>query len=69
MSEPKRWSGSAVCDLCGETSTDYFVDGRMKNLSVWAVMCSRCWDINGVGRLGRGYGQKYAAQTLEKLPS
>lgn len=46
-----------MCDLCGRTIQNDFVDGRIKS-GHWANMCFRCYEENGVG-LGTGKGQHY----------
>ena len=57
----KIWMGSTKCDICGEELTKTLIDGRTSNGS-WAVMCSKCHKIHGVG-LGTGKGQKYVRDT------
>ncbi len=54
------WAGEIPqrCDICGETLFEGFVDGRIRNQSVWAIMCPRCYKRFGAG-LGTGKGQKY----------
>jgi hypothetical protein len=63
----KKWLGSGTCDICGTIDKDFFVDGRFKASSTWALMCSKCWSTKGCGQLGLGHGQKYDAKTKEKL--
>ena len=66
----KKWLGKAPerCNIC-ELPLDgqgYFIDGRIKGYTTWAIMCTDCHILFGVG-LGLGYGQKYDRATLEKV--
>ena len=56
----KKWEGYKIdkCNLCTESVDDYFVDGRIKGRSSWAIMCKQCSINYGVG-LGIGLGQAY----------
>jgi len=66
-----KWLGQTdKCDICGEdlhrfVNKQWFVDGKTK-MGPWALMCARCFEMYGVG-LGVGRGQKYDANTLEKI--
>lgn len=44
-----------MCDVCRKTDAAY--DGATK-FGPWAYMCESCWQDNGVGKLGTGYGQR-----------
>jgi hypothetical protein len=63
---PSKWTGSVPrCDICEQTTNRWFVDGATK-MGPWAIMCPT--DFKSYGRgLGPGLGQKYNAQTLEKM--
>lgn len=68
-----KWLGqSDRCDICQEDlhpfeDKHWFVDGETKTVfKTWALMCARCFEIYGVG-LGTGKGQKYDAETMEKI--
>jgi hypothetical protein len=66
-----KWLGKVnKCDICKENinwtrNKQWFVDGRT-TMGPWALMCCRCFEMYGVG-LGTGKGQKYDANTLEKI--
>lgn len=62
MSE-KRWMGTPpdACDLCGQTITRCFVDGRTSD-GRWGIMCPSCRVAEGRIALGAGLGQKYEAR-------
>lgn len=47
-----------TCDICRKTEAIY--DGKTVN-GPWAYMCELCWQHQGVGRLGTGFGQKLVA--------
>ncbi len=55
-------SGRSCCDICTADTepgkVEYFVDGKVKGVSAWALMCPVCFERFGVG-LGLGLGQKY----------
>ena len=62
----KKWGGSEpICNICNKKPKGYFVDGRTR-MGPWALMCPACHKRVGVG-LGTSFGQKYDADTLEKL--
>ncbi|MBU2346567.1 MAG: hypothetical protein KJ888_20445 [Gammaproteobacteria bacterium] len=68
-----KWLGqSKNCDICQEdlhpfTNKHWFVDGKTSiGSGPWALMCARCFEIYGTG-LGTGKGQKYDADTMEKI--
>jgi len=65
--EIKKWKGSApICDFCGEwTAGTTFVDGKTR-MGPWALMCERCFSIFGI-KVAQGFGQRYSADTKEKL--
>ena len=66
-----KWVGSKlVCDFCDKQTgvmlaTKFFVDGRTR-IGPWAIMCESHFERYGVG-LGIGRGQKYDAETYEKI--
>ena len=43
-----------ACDFCEETAG---YDARTK-MGPWAYMCESCFNNNGTGQLGTGYGQR-----------
>lgn len=65
--ETKKWMGRKPtnCDICHNGITDWWVDGKTK-FGPWANMCSQCFGKHGIG-MGLGKGQKYNANTLEKI--
>lgn len=62
----KKWCGPSTCEICHKEPRGFFVDGRTR-MGPWALMCASCWKIHGVGEFGKGYAQKYDAQSKEKL--
>ena len=68
----KKWLGqSETCDICGEglhrfKYDHWFVDGVERYTRRWALMCADCFKHQGVG-IGQGVGQKYSADTMNKL--
>lgn len=71
MSKPK-WLGPipTKCQVCGGKISTYFVDGQVRGIEdhrgQWALMCSMCHNLYGIG-LGIGRGQKYSAKTGYKI--
>ncbi len=63
---PVKWCGETKCNFCGTEESPFFYDAKTK-VGPWAFMCSGCWLVAGIGRLGTGYGQKYDGKTLEKV--
>ena len=67
----KKWLGQTThCDICGESlhpfeNKHWYVDGKT-SMGPWALMCARCFEVYGIG-LGIGEGQKYDADTNEKI--
>lgn len=56
----KTWIGPVPPeDDFGRAITDEFVDGRTIMVSRWALMNPESWAVNGCGRLGTGFGQRY----------
>ena len=57
---PNHWAGIIPrrCDICGEDLVGTFVDGRLKSIGTWAIMCTACSVLHSVG-LGTGKGQLY----------
>ena len=64
----KKWFGSkpTTCNLCGESIADTFIDGSVKRVGSWAIMCPECHKKYGVG-LGTGLGQLYHLKDGEWL--
>jgi len=65
----KRWCGEEHCNICGTNlrRVPYFVDGKIRGATCWALMCSGCHEKYGVRTLGTGLGQKYDGKTFEKI--
>ena len=67
-----KWLGKTeCCNICKDgldrfINKMWFVDGRIKGRTQWALMCPECFEHYGVG-LGVGKGQKYDFNTLEKI--
>jgi hypothetical protein len=59
---PKTWMGAKpqVCQICHRFISTGFVDGKVRGMSGWAIMCPACHDSRGCG-LGTGRGQRYEA--------
>lgn len=55
MSTKVKMVSIPKCDFCTENDAAY--DGKTK-FGPWAYMCPSCWDVNGCGKLGTGYGQE-----------
>lgn len=51
------------CDLCGRPAA---IDGKTTT-GPWAFMCSTCWRLHGVGKLGTGLGQRLIIKTLKNV--
>lgn len=66
----KKWMGDLppVCNICDESIPDeeYFIDGRIRGVTSWAIMCVNCHAKHGAG-LGTGYGQLYDVKTKVKV--
>ena len=60
-----KWLGESTCNNCGEKPEGWFVDGETI-FGPWALMCQKCHKLIGAG-IGLGVGQKYDAETLEKI--
>jgi hypothetical protein len=62
-----KWMGTTPvkCGCCTRDPKKFFVDGKTR-FGPWAIMCEECFPQFGRG-LGDGRGQKYDAQTLEKI--
>ena len=43
----------------GEVVYDSATKGRNGRAGMWATMTQKSYDMNGLGRLGTGFGQKY----------
>ena len=56
------WIGSKPdkCDLCADTITDVFIDGKTV-YGPWGILCPKCHKKFGMG-LGLGRGQKYSRE-------
>ena len=58
------------CDFCGRVNPKEYVDGKT-NVGPWANMCTQsplpneptCYEANGIGKLGLGFGQRYQRQS------
>lgn len=62
MTDKKYWLGAIPSeDDFGLPITDEFIDG-ITHYGSWALMTPRMWHINGYGKLGTGYGQRYKKQ-------
>jgi hypothetical protein len=55
MSTEVKVTTIPLCDICQEQRAAY--DGKT-TFGPWAYMCQDCWQANGVGRLGTGFGQR-----------
>jgi hypothetical protein len=67
VKEVIKWQSQADnCDLCGVefSKQQYFVDGKIKTISQWALMCPKCHLLLGDG-IGLGKGQAYDSKTKE----
>lgn len=62
-----RWLGTkpTECQLCGKSLTA-FIDGAVRGIGSWALMCTGCFIKRGVG-LGMGRGQLYRADLTKCL--
>jgi len=64
-----KWLSKTECDFCGKDCKHevWFADARTHN-GQWALMCPACWQLQAVSHsFGVGIGQKYNAETLEKI--
>jgi len=50
------------CDFCGKTAG---YDAKTV-MGPWAYMCQSCFDLNGAGSLGLGWGQRLVLENAEK---
>lgn len=70
MSMKRKWlSNYNECDICHgpiKGKVEYFVDGKVRGHSYWALMCPACYITYGT-TLGSGLGQKYHGTTAELL--
>lgn len=66
----KKWlSNFDKCDVCNQPIKgveEYFVDGKVRGHSAWALMCPTCYTQYGAG-IGPGIGQKYDGKTGELI--
>jgi hypothetical protein len=62
----KKWEGSTptACDMCERELVNEFVDGRVRGITSWAIMCLGCHVADGVG-LGQGMGQHYEKSAVD----
>lgn len=63
------WQGKLTCDLCGQSvqqGCDWFADANVPRLGGWALCCQHCATSYDV-KFGTGKGQKFNAQTREKI--
>lgn len=51
----------------GEIVYDAAIRGRNGRAGPWATMTQRSWEMNGGGRLGLGFGQKYVRNKFGEL--
>lgn len=51
----------------GEVVYDAATRGRNGRMGPWATMTQRSWEMNGGGRLGTGFGQKYVRNAAGEL--
>ena len=51
----------------GEVVYDACTRGRNGRAGPWATMTQRSYDMNGMGRLGTGFGQKYVRNAAGEL--
>ena len=62
-----KWTGKVrKCELCGKSFGEYFYDARLPLQGCWALLCGRCFSLNGC-KLGVGQGQKYRTSDREKV--
>lgn len=62
LSAEKRHSddfGDSFTQAVGEVVYDAATRGSNGRHGPWATMTQRSYDMNGVGKLGTGFGQKY----------
>jgi hypothetical protein len=50
-----------TCQLCDQVLGQSFVDGHLRVLGQWCIMCLPCHGVHGVG-FGAGRGQRYDRQ-------
>lgn len=63
------WTGATICDFCGKDARQVgktFIDGQTR-YGPWALMCNSCYILEGINKLGPGYGQAYDSKTREKV--
>ena len=67
MGKIKKWSGSVpkVCQLCNAPIGGWFYDAKT-TVGPWGILDEQCFQTHGIG-LGKGKGQKYQTDTLEKI--
>ena len=60
----REWSGPLPnnCEICGGGFRDEFLEGRVRALGTWLIMCEECHRHRGVG-LGPDSGWRYDART------
>jgi hypothetical protein len=59
MNKKLYWKGTvSKIDDFGVFIGEEFIDGVTWS-GKWAIMTPRSWAINGLGKLGTGYGQRY----------
>lgn len=56
----RTWNGSKVteCNLCHRPIGNVFIDGLVKGIGSWAIMCHACHKSHGAG-IGIGLGQRF----------
>jgi hypothetical protein len=62
LNRPKYWvSPVGEFDDFGNRISTEFIDGKTV-MGPWAMMTPTSWRLNGIGKLGTGYGQRYRKQ-------
>lgn len=60
--QPRYWMGTVPAqDDFGATITDEFIDGKSW-MGPWGFFTPGSWALDGCGKLGTGYGQRYKKQ-------
>lgn len=55
MGTTTRVQALPKCDICQALDAQY---DSATYFGPWAYMCEPCWNQNGLGKLGTGYGQR-----------
>lgn len=59
--------GDSFTHAVGEVVYDACTRGSNGRMGPWATMTQRSWEMNGGGRLGTGFGQKYVRNAAGEL--